>query len=299
MQEAFERFLSHIKVNNFSEGTIAIYRVDLDRFYEFVKGELGKNVKLSDFDDLEIRAFLKQLADSGNSPITRARKLAAIKSFYNYLCRVEHFPKNHAHNIEMPKVDKNRHRAFSYLAEEEYRKLLKTVSREATTYFFERDIAIVSTLLGTGIRVSELVNLNIDDIDFEHKEMRVLRKGQKTTVEVVNDGVLLNIRRWLRKRDSLNLNGEKAIFISKQKRRMDKSSVQYMVKQYGKKSGIGKRITCHTLRHSFGTNALKKGNDIETIRELMGHESILTTQKYMHSTREDKRKAANSMDVLV
>lgn len=299
MKDATERFLSHLKVNNFSEGTINIYRVDLERFYEFLKGELGKEVKLEGFDDLEIRAYLKYLAQTSNSPVTRARKLSAIKSFYNYLCRVEHFPKNHAHDIEMPKLDKNRYRAFSYLTEEEYRKLLKTVNREATSYFFERDIAIVSTLLGTGIRVSELVSLNIDDVDFEHKEMRVLRKGQKTTVEVVNDGVLLNIRRWLRKREELLLNGEKAIFVSKQKRRMDKSSVQYLIKQYGRKSGIGKKITCHTLRHSFGTNTLKKGNDIETVRELMGHDSILTTQKYMHSTREDKRKAANSMDVLV
>lgn len=299
MKEAIERYLSHLKVSNFSDGTVIIYRSDLEKFREFLKAELGENVALSDFDDLEIRAYLKHLTEAGNSPITRARKLAAIKSFYNYLCRVEKFPKNHAHNIEMPKVDKNRHLAFSYLAEEEYKALLKTVKREATTFFFERDIAIVSTLLGTGIRVSELVALNLDDLDFENKEMKVLRKGKKTTVEVVNDGVLLNIRRWLRKREGLPLNGEKGIFVSKQKRRMDKSSVQYMIKNYGRKSGIGKKITCHTLRHSFGTNTLKKGNDIETVRELMGHESILTTQKYMHSNREDKRKAVNSMDVLV
>jgi len=196
------------------------------------------------------------------------------------------------------KMPKTKQKEPSYLTEQEYRRLLRAVQKSATRYFKPRDTAIVIVLLGMGLRLSELVKLSIGDVNFEDSTIKVTRKGNQERILPANEAVLNSIRRYLKTRKNAGV--KDPLFLSTRKQRIDSASVWRVVKKYLKTAGIIKeKLSPHTLRHTFATTLLKLGENILTIKELLSHRNLRTTERYLHINNEDLRSAVSSIDLNV
>lgn len=297
MQDLIQRFLNHLKTErNLSLGTIEAYGHDLGKFQEYLAREEGKEPAVQDIDRYTIRSFLTFLADKGykkeNTPVTRSRKLATLKSFFKFLYREGLIDHNPAAEVSMPKVND---KEPPHLTEEEYKRLIRTVSKTATPYYLKRDLAIISLLVGTGARLNELVSLNIEDINFQDGIIRLMRKGGQEQLLPLNDDVALAIKRYLRTKSKVSTN---ALFLSKRRRRIDRTSVNHLVKKYLEQARIKKdRLSPHTLRHTFATTLLAKGENLKNIQVLMNHKSLSTTAKYLHTQKQDLKKAVDKISL--
>jgi len=170
--------------------------------------------------------------------------------------------------------------------------------RNATKYSKERDIAIVITLLGTGLRLTELVELNTGDVNFGTGTVKATRKGNHERILPVNGEVMIAIKRYLKSRGKTLPSSP--LFLSKRNKRIDTASVQYLVKKYLRQARIEKsRLSPHLLRHSFAVALLRQGESIFTIKELLSHRSIRTTERYLHIHNDDLKSAVRKMDLKV
>ena len=298
MKPEISAFLAYIgKERALSPKTVAAYSYDLAKFYEFVDIELGKGWSIGDIDQYVVKAFMQHLTDRGyrksNSAVSRGRKLATLKSFFKYLVSEGKLKSNPASEIKMPKVQ---FKEPSYLTEQEYKRLLRTVRKTATQYFKERDIAIVTILIGMGLRLSELVELNIGNVNFDEGTVKVTRKGNHERILPANDDVMMCIKRYLRPRkDALP---PSPLFLSKRNQRIDTSSVWYVVKKYLKQAQIEKdKLSPHTLRHTFATTLLRQGENIRTIQQLMSHKNLRVTERYLHINDRDLKMAVDRIDL--
>lgn len=298
MEREISGFLSYIGAERgFTVKTIGAYRHDLGKFSEFAEKELGKEYQIGDIDQYTIKAYMQFLADMGykrvNSAISRGRKLATIKSFFKYLLSEGKVKSNPATQVKMPKVQR---KEPSYLTEQEYKRLLRVVKNNATRYFKQRDMAIVTMLLGMGLRLSELVELNIGDISFDDGSVKVTRKGNHEHILPANDEVMVSIQRYLKTREEVN--AQDPLFLSKRNKRIDNSSVWYLVKKYLKQAQIEKdKLSPHTLRHTFATTLLKQGENILIIKELLSHRNLRTTERYLHINGEDLKSAVQKINL--
>lgn len=285
-------FLAHTGAERgLSPKTIAAYRHDLGKFAEFAEKEIGKNYGIGDIDQYTIKAYMQFLADTGykraNSAISRGRKLATIKSFFNYLVSEGKVKSNPASQVKMPKVQR---KEPSYLTEQEYRRLLRVVKNNATRYFKQRDMAIVTMLLGMGLRLSELVGLDIGDVNFDDGSVKVTRKGNQERILPANDEVMICLQRYVKTRKQAS--AQDPLFLSKRNQRIDSGSVWHLVKKYLKQAQIEKdKLSPHTLRHTFATTLLKQGENLLTIKELLSHRNLRTTERYLHINGEDLKEA--------
>ncbi len=268
-----------------------------------------KKIKINNFDlkTLEkislpdIHSFLSYLKTCYNcKPATLARKTASIKVFFKYMCnKTKKIPTNPAQDLETPKIGK---RLPKYLTLEESKELLEaTASLEGHGNHdnAERNFAMITILLNCGVRLSELVGINISDIDFENNKMNVIGKGDKERTIYLNNACMKAINKYLevRPRDGVKFNSRDALFLSEQKKRISKRTVQYIVKNELRNAGIEKANTysVHKLRHTAATLMYKYGNvDIRALQELLGHESISTTEIYTHVDNEQIRNAVEN-----
>ncbi len=293
IQNHIKQFLHYLEIERgFSPRTVNAYEHDLIKFSNFVI-EAGKSNSNS-VSKNDIRAFLSQLAQKGfqkpNAEITRARKLASIKSFFHYLCREEILKANPAADIETPKIPE---KEPCYLTEQEYEKLLQTIRIQSTPYYNARDLAIVITLLGTGVRLSELVGLNLSSINLQDKSIKVLGKGNKERIIPLNDKVVATLQKYIQKRPEIEID---ALFISRLGNRLSPGSVYHLIKNYLKEAGIKKpKVGVHSLRHTFGASLLNKNINLVVIQELLGHRRLETTRKYLHINSVDLRKAVEQL----
>ena len=231
----------------------------------------------------------------------KMRKLSSLRSLFDYLYSSELIDKDITQLVKMPKLhDKIK----SKLSVDEVVLLLDNIEKgnglsEKEKIYYEatkiRDIAIATTLLGTGIRVSELVNVNLNDINFKENHFKVTRKGQNEEIIFCNDEVIKALKNYYEKRLSVTgvpVEHQQAYFLSSQKRRIDEKTVRNLVKKYSRKSGIIKNITPHSLRRTFGTNMYNEVGDVYLVAELLGHKSVETTKRhYAELNVERKRKA--------
>lgn len=278
-------------VRAFSPKTIEAYAYDLSQFGAFLGDKIGNDWKVEDIYQDSIKMYIEHLADKGNAPITRGRKLASLKSLFGYLLSQGKIKSDPTSQIRMPKrCDKEP----SYLSEEEYKRLLKAVKDNASRYYKERDAAIVTMFIGTGIRLNELVELNVSNIDFDNCTIRLTRKGNHEKAIPINAIVMTAIRKYLKTREGVASSAP--LFLSKRNRRIDTASVQHLVKKYLRQAQIKKdRLSPHTLRHSFAVALLKQGENIFTIQQLLSHQNIRTTEKYLHLNNEDLKTAVNKI----
>ena len=278
-------------IRAFSPKTVEAYAYDLAQFCAFLGKKLGINWKIENIDQYNIKMYVEHLADKGNAPITRGRKLASLKSLFGYLLSQGTIKSDPTSQIRMPKrCDKEP----SYLSEDEYKRLLKAVRDNATRYFIERDIAIVTMLIGTGIRLTEMVELNVGDVAFTNGTIKVILKGKNERILPVSDSVMIVIRRYLKTRESTLPSAP--LFLSKRGTRIDSASVQHIVKKYCREAHIEKDgLSPHMLRHSFAVALLKQGENVYTVQQLLSHRNIRTTEKYLHLNNEDLKTAVNKI----
>lgn len=288
-----KQFIHYIEVERgFSPRTIEAYKHDLNKFVDFLLGFNKRTInKISKTD---IRQFLSELAKNGfkkpNSEITRARKLSSIKSFFKYLTREEILKINPASDIEAPKIPE---KEPCYLTQDEYQKLLLTVKRTATPYYQFRDLAIITVFLGTGIRLSELVGLTINSVEFDERTIKVTGKGNKERIIPLNDDVVSSLEKYLKSRPEVETDH---LFVSRKGNGLCSGSVYHLIKNYLKAAGIKKeKVGVHSLRHTFGTSLLNKGVNLVVIQELMGHKNLETTRRYLHTNNVDLRNAVEQI----
>ena len=299
---------------NKSPNSIKEYNYDLAMFLKFIKIHFNmtdetdfKNITINDLKiDIiqkikidDIHAFLGYLTTTFHSkPATRARKISTIRIFFHYLCqdassdfKLDHNP---ALNLKTPKKDK---RLPKYLSLDDSRKLLDVAYNEDNRNA-ERDFTIITLFLNCGMRLSELVGINIKDIDFEECKLNVIGKGNKERTIYLNKACMKALGEYLPVRNSINVKhdnkySEKALFLSERRERISNRTVQYIVDKELSHAGLDTRkYSVHKLRHTAATLMYQYGEvDIRALQELLGHESIATTEIYTHVSNDQVRNA--------
>jgi len=277
MQRYIEKFGTYLVVEkNASKHTIANYIADLKDF----DAKIG-DMDLSRVDYLTIRKYLADLKNRNLSKRTMARKLSCLRTFFKFLYRDGYIKSNPASSIATPKLDK---KLPVFLDEESVVKFI--TSPDPGDALGRRDRAILETLYSTGIRVSELVNIDISDIDFISGFVKILGKGRVERLTPIGDKALSAIRFYIDERSKEGESKDKAIFRNKYGKRITDRSVRRIVDKYIKIASIKEKISPHSLRHSFATHLLNKGADLRSVQELLGHKNLSTTQIYTHVSKE-------------
>jgi integrase/recombinase XerC len=276
MQPAIAAFLRHLeKERNASPHTVRAYANDLAQFEDHLRHELGRAGEPKDVDHLMVRSFIAALHRGGAKKVSAARKLASLRTFFRYLCREGVLQKNPARAILQPRIER---RIPSHLEEAEMVTFLDLPPDDDAD---RRANALLELLYATGIRCSELVGLDLADVDLTERMIRVLGKGRKERVVPFGARARDAILDYLPARLKLRPRTE-AVFLNARGGRLTQRSVQRMVAARLKKMALAKRASPHTLRHSFATHLLQRGADLRSIQELLGHASLSTTQRYTH-----------------
>lgn len=308
-------FLDHsITILNKSPNTVKEYNYDLTMFLRFIKIRFNmtdeeefsniiiKDIPISTIKKIkldDIYAFLAYLTKTHHSKAaTRARKAASIRVFFNYLCaKANLIDINPAQNLESPKLDR---RQPKFLNLEDSKKLLNITANEDNRNA-KRDYAIITLFLNCGMRLAELVGINIDDIDFSENRLTIIGKGNKERTIFLNKACIQAINDYLKIRPKEGiktdkLNSKKALFLSERKERISRRTVQHIVDKELMLAGLDtKKYSTHKLRHTAATLMYQYGNvDIRALQQVLGHESISTTEIYTHVSPEQVRDAIES-----
>lgn len=277
----FLRFLESEK--NASTHTVKNYAIDLREFSGFLNQKGIEGV-----DYVDIRSFLSLLKDKNYSKSSISRKLACIRSFFKFLAREEVVKTNPSAGIATPKREK---KLPNFLEQEEVTKLIEAPPAE--NWEGKRDRAILETLYSSGLRVSELVGLNQDDLDFFSGLVRVRGKGKKERIVPLGQAALKAIQGYTDQRPpKLRDNGlKKPLYLNRSGGRLTDRSVRRMILKYCRATGLKKEVSPHMLRHSFATHMLNNGADLRSVQELLGHENLSTTQIYTHVTTKRLKEA--------
>ena len=330
MKEHVDSFLNHLVVEKgFSANTLEAYRNDLSQFISYVEGKLsdakapasasgpGKGVEDSSIAKGWGQVDLGLLTDYVSSlrskrsyrDTTTARKVATLKSFFNFLVQEEVVEQDPTEFLSAPRVGRS---LPKFLSEEDVERLLDQAAREGTPDG-KRDWAILELLYATGLRVSELVSLNVDDVNLKESYIRCTGKGSKERIAYMYSRAIQVLANYMEKARPLMLSGvkpgsdgaqkavshkggngsateEKALFLNQRGDRLTRQWVWNILKTCARKVPLDKPITPHILRHSFATHMLRGGASLRHVQELLGHSSITTTQVYTHLTMEHVRK---------
>ncbi len=305
---------------NKSPNTMKEYNYDISHFLRFIKykfnmakmdNEVGlANIKINDLtvetiaqiQIEDIHAFLGYMKETFHSkPATLARKVASIRVFFHYMCnKTKRIPNNPAIDLETPKLDR---RLPRYLSLDQSRKLLQVagtppLGTHGNHDNSSRNFAIITLFLNCGMRLSELVNINIKDIDFSENKLNVIGKGNKERAIYLNKACINAINDYLKDRpkEGVKYDSRDALFLSEQRKRISNRTVQYIVKEEMHIAGIDpNKYSVHKLRHTAATLMYKYGNvDIRALQVLLGHESVSTTEIYTHVDNEQIRSAIES-----
>lgn len=281
-----DRFVDHLAhERQASPNTVRGYSRDLNDLAAF----LGMQERFTprEVTPLEIRAFLADLQERGSSRATIARKLAAVRSFFKFLVREGRIESSPARAVKTPKQVR---KLPSFLQEEEVSKLLDEPGPGDA--FPARDRALLETLYSTGLRVSELIGLNLSDLDMVSALLRTRGKGRKERLVPVGSVAVSAIRDYLigERRELCQGRDPEALFLNRDGKRLSARSVRRVVQRYIQRTGLPTSTSPHTLRHTFATHLLDRGADLRAVQELLGHESLSTTQIYTHVSTERMRE---------
>jgi integrase/recombinase XerC len=269
------KFFEHLSVERrMSPHTDSNYRRDLRRFVAHCdRNGVGEWQRV---DGQHVRSFAAAEHRSGASPRTIQRRLSAIRSFYNYLLRESVVKLNPAIDVQAPKAKK---RLPATIDVDQMTRLLSFRTDEELSV---RDKAMMELFYSSGLRLSELVNLDLTDIDLVDRTVRVLGKGSKTRVVPVGRHAVDAITRWLQERTKLADVGNTALFVGVRGERISPRSVQKQVAAWARRQGLGIHVHPHMFRHSFATHLLESSQNLRGVQELLGHANIATTQIYTH-----------------
>jgi len=322
-----QEFLDHLSFEkHFSPHTIKCYSADLKQFVGYLVSRedsaggppLGSpadesspvalktvavaQTKLQQVDVNVLRSFLAYLNEQNYSKTTAARKLATLRSFYKFMIKRGYIETNPVRAIRTPKQDKRLPRC---LEPEQITVLLNCP--DTNSILGARDRAILETLYSSGLRVSELVGLNLGDVDFLGEVLHLRGKGKQERLSPIGSSALQSIQRYLTFRNNAGneskvpnsmapseTSSQQALFLNKHGKRLSTRSVRRKLDKYLLKAGLDPRISPHTLRHSFATHMLNNGADLRVVQELLGHRSLSTTQIYTHLTTNKMKKIYDS-----
>lgn len=282
MNEYLERFFKYLDAEkNASEHTLSNYKRDLNQFMHFL-GEDPSSQTLTQLQHFVIRRFLGELQKKGYARSSVIRKVAALRSFFKFMWREGWISENPMTALSSPR---GRHTLPSFLSVEEVDRLLEGVS--GSDWKDLRNRAILEFLYSTGIRVNELTSLNLEDIDFKSELVKVRGKGKKERLVPVGRIALKYLQEYLLNRE---VGSSKVVFVNKHGSRLSNRSVERLLRKCTLSSGISKKVTPHTLRHSCATHLLDRGADLRSVQEILGHANLSTTQIYTHVTAEKLKK---------
>jgi integrase/recombinase XerC len=269
-------FLRHLeRERNVSPHTLRAYRQDLEQFADHLQAELGREALPREVDHLLIRAFLARLHQRGLRKSSAARRLAALRTFFRFLCREGILSTNPARTLLSPRLER---RIPVHLEEADVAALLDVPGESAPA---RRNRAILELAYATGVRCAELVSLDVDDLDLNERMVRVLGKGRKERIVPFGRAAQAALADWLRAREGLP-GTNPALFLNRNGSRLTDRYVRKLVSDRVRAVALRKRVSPHTLRHSFATHLLERGADLRAIQELLGHTSLSTTQRYTH-----------------
>lgn len=276
MDELIENYIEELVQRRFSDFTVKSYKTDLEEFCSFLRKK-EKN-DFSEVDRKDIRSFMGELLSYGYKKSSVSRKLSAIKSFFKFLEGNKIIKGNPSVSVKTPKVEKN---IPSFLSEEEVEKMLDFTG--INSELDVRNKAILELLYATGIRASELVNLDLSMFDAKSKLLRVYGKGKKERIIPVAKAAFEALNTYISE-----VRGYKkgALFLSKSGKRLGQRDLQRIVKKAIVKVATLNQMSPHTMRHTFATHLLNRGANLRAVQELLGHESLSTTQIYTHVSIE-------------
>ena len=276
MDKLIDSYIEELIRRRFSDFTVKSYKTDLEEFYSFLR-KSGKN-NFSEIDRKDIRSFMGELLSYGYKKTSVSRKLSAIKSFCKFLERNKIIKGNPSVSVKTPKTEMC---IPSFLSEEEVKKMLDFPLGENELDI--RNKAILELLYAAGIRAAELVNLDLSMLDMKSKLLRVYGKGKKERIIPVAKTAFEALNRYISERRGYK---EGALFLSKSGKRLTQRDLQRIVKKAIVKVATLNQMSPHTMRHTFATHLLNRGANLRAVQELLGHESLSTTQIYTHVSVE-------------
>lgn len=281
MKTLVDEFIHYLAVERgLAENTMDSYHRDLTNYLDFLNKE--KITAIQKTTKTHVMAYLLYLQKGGRATATISRHLAALKSFYHFLLRERRIDKDPTANLESPKLEKKLPRVLSV---DEVEQLLK--QPQVADPAGIRDKAMLELLYATGIRVTELITLNIDHVNLEVGYIRCFGKGSKERIVPLGSVARKSVGEYLQRGrvKLIKVKAEQALFVNHHGRRLTRQGFWKIIKKYARVAGIAKEITPHTLRHSFATHLLENGADLRSVQEMLGHADITTTQIYTHLTK--------------
>lgn len=270
-------YLEYLEVEKgLAQNTLEAYRRDLTSFLDFCK--LRKVSDIADIERTDLNSFILKLREDNYNPTSVMRKIASLRGFFKWFCANEYGTKNPAQTLEQPKLPKHLPKVMT----------IEELNQILNTNLTEEETLIVELLYGCGLRVSELVNLQLNNIDIKSKYIQCYGKGSKERIVPFGKKAKAALKKYLKVRDLIILKNKlvdnKILFLKDDGKQITRQDVYNFIKKQGEK--IHKHISPHTLRHSFATHLLENGADLRVVQELLGHSDVSTTQLYTHITKK-------------
>jgi len=291
-----EHFLNYLKVERgFSPNTLDAYRNDLYQMVEYVERDARYRSVIpswQNFGKHGLASYMVDLKSRGYAVTTLARKVAATKSFFNFMVADGKLSENPAEKVTSPKVGKSLPDAITIA---EVRELISQPAK-STGPEAKRDRAMLELLYASGMRVSEMIALNLDDVDINNNTVRCFGKGSKERIVPVYPQAAQSVAIYIKdiRPAMVHRDNELALFVNQRGERLTRQGLWQILKGYAKAAGLSSKVTPHTLRHSFATHMLSGGADLRAVQEMLGHANISTTQIYTHVSSEHIRRAYNN-----
>jgi len=284
MVDYVSQFIDYLKIErNCSPHTIDNYNRDLMDFMKYLSDEFGNLPSIESIDHLMIRSYLANQQGRQLARTTIVRRLSSLRSFFKYLYKRGYLETDPTSAVSSPKIQR---KLPDYLEISEIEALLSIPDKNDIIGL--RDRAILELLYSTGMRVSEMLALDLSDIDHSSAIVKVRGKGKKERIIPIGSYAMSALNDYLKIRDKLKVKrSNQALFVSERGNRIpDSKSINRRISKYAKSAGIKKNVTAHTLRHTFATHLLNAGADLRSVQELLGHEKLATTQIYTHVSAE-------------
>lgn len=305
LPEIFSEFYYSMRASKKSYTTMSVYIRYVKNFMDFITEDNPSNDFYKDVTSTDIEQYLISLETrevdgktirTGDS--IQATRWSALNTFFDFLVnKKEYLTKNPMAKTDRPTI--NTEHKITYLTEKEIADLMKAIDRNKDATIAQRDKTIISLFLATGLRVGALININVEDIDFDNNVIHVIEKRQKVRDIPFGDRTNKLLKSWIETRNKEFASVDNtALFLSQKKNRISVDAIADMIKKYADDAGIKKHITPHKMRSSVATNLVKKGTNIQTIANMLGHANIQTTLRYAAVLDEEKDKAVNSLDNL-
>ena len=282
MLRDFENYLKNVR--KYSLNTVNSYISDINIFLEYLHIQ---KLNYKDVNHEVIRSYLKYLDEKKYKNSSINRILSSLNDYYNYLTKCKVTKYNYFEDINRPRKEK---RLPNFINYSEYMSLLAIVEKEENEFLKARNLLLLEILFDTGLRVSEAVNIEINNINKKEQSIKVLGKGNKERIVYYGDYAKNYLEDYLNLRRNINIVDKDYLFLNKNYTRLTRRGVEYLISDISKKALLRQKISPHTLRHSFATEMLNNGCDIRSVQELLGHKSLSTTGIYTHVTNEVVRQ---------